>query len=125
MLTHLVPLTKRPRIAGALGGIEAVATIAAPSLGGIIVGNLSWRRCFWINLPTGALSFAIIVCALKLDQDIPPLTFWQKIVKLDLLGNALFVPSLTCCSLRSHGRARRTPGTVEGSSVCSWCSRPS
>ncbi|KAJ4422622.1 hypothetical protein N0V82_002741 [Gnomoniopsis sp. IMI 355080] len=99
MLTHLVPLRKRPRIAGALGGIEAVASIAAPSLGGIIVGNLSWRWCFWINLPIGALSFAIIAFALKLDQDLPALSFWQKIVELDLVGNALFVPSLTCLFL--------------------------
>lgn len=99
MLTHIVPLRKRPRIAGALGGIESVASIAAPSLGGLIVGTLSWRWCFWINLPTGALSFAIIVFALRLDQDVPALTFWQKIIALDLVGNALFVPSLTCLFL--------------------------
>lgn len=99
MLTHLVPLRKRPRIAGALGGIEAVASIAAPSLGGIIVGSLSWRWCFWINLPSGALSFAITAFALKLDQDLPPLTLWQKIIELDLLGNILFIPSLTCLFL--------------------------
>lgn len=96
MLTHIVPLRKRPRIAGALGGIEGVATIAAPSLGGIIVGNLSWRWCFWINLPTGALSFAVIAFALKVEQDLPNLTFRQKIVELDLVGNAVFIPSLTC-----------------------------
>lgn len=99
MLTHIVPLRKRPRITGALGGIESIASIAAPSLGGLIVGTLSWRWCFWINLPTGALSFAIIAFALKLDQDLPALTLWQKIVALDLVGNALFVPSLTCLFL--------------------------
>lgn len=99
MLTHIVPLRKRPRIAGALGGIESIASIAAPSLGGLIVGTLSWRWCFWINLPTGALSFAVIAFALKFDQDLPSLTFWQKIVALDLIGNALFVPSLTCLFL--------------------------
>lgn len=99
MLTHIVPLRNRPRITGALGGIESIASIAAPSLGGLIVGTLSWRWCFWINLPTGALSFVIIAFALKLDQDLPALTLWKKIVALDLVGNALFVPSLTCLFL--------------------------
>lgn len=117
MLTHIVPLRKRPRIAGALGGIEAVASIAAPSLGGIIVGRLSWRWCFWINLPTGALSFAIIAFTLKLDQDLPRLTFWQKVIELDLVGNALFVPSLTCLFLAMSWAGTAFPwnsGTVIG-----------
>lgn len=96
MLVRVVPLRKRPLIAGCLGAIESIASIAAPTLGGIIIGSLSWRWCFWINLPTGALSFIIIALALKMDQkDQSPLPWRQKIVELDLVGNALFVPSLT------------------------------
>ncbi|KAF3763885.1 MFS general substrate transporter [Cryphonectria parasitica EP155] len=100
MLTHVVPLRKRPFVAGALGGVEGVADIAAPSIGGFIIGKLSWRWCFWINIPTGAISFIIIAFTLQIDQSHQPkLPFWQKIIELDLLGNALFVPSLTCLFL--------------------------
>lgn len=100
MLTHIVPLRKRPAIAGTLGGAEAVASIAAPTIGGLIIGRLSWRWCFWINIPTGALAFIVIALSLKLDQnDMSSLTLRQKLVELDLVGNLLFVPSLTCLFL--------------------------
>lgn len=100
MLVHLVPLRKRPAVAGCLGGIEAVANIAGPTLGGIIIGKLSWRWCFWINLPSGALSLAITAFALRLEQrDRPRLTLREKLAELDLVGNVLFVPSLTCLFL--------------------------
>lgn len=96
MLVHVVPLRKRPLVTGSLGAIESVATVAAPSLGGVIIGGLSWRWCFWINLPVGALAFIVVAFALKLDQKDQSHMFWkEKIVELDLIGNALFVPSLT------------------------------
>lgn len=96
MLVHVVPLRKRPLVVGFLNGIEALANISSPSIGGLIVGSVSWRWCFWINLPIGALSLAIIFFALRVDvKDRSPLTLRQKIVELDLVGNVLFIPSLT------------------------------
>lgn len=96
MLVHVVPLRKRPLVVGLLSGIESLANISSPSVGGLIVGSVSWRWCFWINLPIGALSLAIIFFALRLDvKDRSPLTLREKIVELDLVGNVLFIPSLT------------------------------
>lgn len=118
MLVHVVPLRKRPLVTGGLGAIEGAASVAAPSLGGAIIGGLSWRWCFWINIPTGALSFIIIAFALKLDQkDQPPLLWRQKIAELDLVGNALLVPSLASLFLALSWAGTTyawTSGTVIG-----------
>lgn len=96
MLVHIVPLRKRPVIVGFLNGVEALANISSPSIGGLIVGSVSWRWCFWINLPIGALALIIVFFALKIDiKDRPTLSVRQKLVELDLVGNLLFVPSLT------------------------------
>lgn len=96
MLVHIVPLRKRPVIVGFLNGVEALANISSPSIGGLIVGSVSWRWCFWINLPIGALALIIVFFALKIDlKDRPTLSFRQKLIELDLVGNLLFVPSLT------------------------------
>lgn len=67
MLVHIVPLRKRPLVVGFLNGIEVLANVSSPSVGGLIVGSVSWRWCFWINLPIGALSLAIILSTLKID----------------------------------------------------------
>ncbi|PSR88629.1 major facilitator superfamily domain-containing protein [Coniella lustricola] len=117
MITHLVPLRKRPALTGALAAAEGVADIASPSIGGFIIGRLSWRWCFWINLPMGVASFLIIAFTLRLDQQPSPLTFSQKLVELDLVGNALFVPALTSLFLALSWAGTTyswTSGTVLG-----------
>ncbi|ROW15687.1 hypothetical protein VPNG_02154 [Cytospora leucostoma] len=118
MLIHIVPMRKRPLLTGLLGALEGMASVAAPTLGGVIIEGLSWRWCFWINLPMGALTFIIIAFALKLDQkDRSPLPFGQKIVELDLIGNAIFVPSLTSLFLALSWAGTKYPwksGTVIG-----------
>lgn len=110
MLVHLVPLRRRPVVAGCLSGLEAVANMAGPAVGGLLIGRLSWRWCFWINLPSGALSMLIAAFALRgvdghQHQQQPGLPgagtmpLRRKLAALDLAGNALFVPALTCLFL--------------------------
>jgi MFS family permease len=43
MLTRSVPLRKRPMYMGIFGGLETVAVVLAPVLGGILTQRLSWR----------------------------------------------------------------------------------
>lgn len=118
MLVHVVPLRKRPLVVGLLSGIESLANISSPSVGGLIVGSVSWRWCFWINLPIGALSLIIIFFALRLDvKRRSSLTLRQKIVELDLVGNVLFIPSLTSLFLALSWAGTKYPwssGTVIG-----------
>jgi predicted MFS family arabinose efflux permease len=43
----------RGRALGAVGAVVAVGLTAGPPLGGLIVGVLSWRWVFYVNLPVG------------------------------------------------------------------------
>lgn len=43
----------RPRAIGAWSGLTGVATAVGPLLGGWLVGSVSWRAVFLINLPLG------------------------------------------------------------------------
>lgn len=118
MLVHVVPLRKRPLVVGLLNGVEALANISSPSVGGLIVGSVSWRWCFWINLPIGALSLVIIFFALRVDvKGRSTLTLRQKVAELDLVGNVLFIPSLTSLFLALSWAGTKYPwgsGTVVG-----------
>lgn len=56
---------ERARIQGLFSGVWGVSSIVGPTLGGLIVDYLSWRWVFFINLPIGLLSVALLVIAFK------------------------------------------------------------
>ncbi|KAF4978230.1 hypothetical protein FZEAL_5335 [Fusarium zealandicum] len=97
VLVQSIPLHRRPMFLGIMGGIEGVATIAAPLLGGALTQALGWRWCFYINPPIGAFTLFFTVFCFSDTQkpsDIARMTFKQKLLQLDLLSNLLFLPAL-------------------------------
>ncbi len=56
----IFPPRQRGRYQGLFGAVFGVSTIVGPLLGGFFVDNLSWRWIFYVNLPIGALAFAVI-----------------------------------------------------------------
>jgi EmrB/QacA subfamily drug resistance transporter len=51
---------ERSRVQGYLSGVFGVAAIFGPPLGAFLVEHVSWSFVFWINLPIGAASFAML-----------------------------------------------------------------
>ena len=50
----------RAKIQGLFASMFAVAAIAGPILGGFLTDTLGWRWVFYVNLPVGAVAFAIV-----------------------------------------------------------------
>lgn len=98
ILVQSTPLRRRPLIVGVMGGIEGVATLAAPLLGGALNQSLDWRWCFYISAPIGAVTLLLTMCCFsdtRKPSDVVRMTLKQKISQLDLLSNLLFLPALT------------------------------
>ena len=94
------PLRRRPTFVGLISASEYTAIAVAPILGGVLTSNLSWRWCFFINLPAAALPSAILLL-LQLPNITPrgSKTHIQKLRELDLLGFFLFAPAVLCLLL--------------------------
>src|SRR4051794_37818083 len=54
----LVSPRERARYQGYIASVFAVATVAGPLLGGLLVDHVSWRWVFYVNLPLGVLALA-------------------------------------------------------------------
>uniref|UniRef100_A0A093UTS5 Putative HC-toxin efflux carrier TOXA n=1 Tax=Talaromyces marneffei PM1 TaxID=1077442 RepID=A0A093UTS5_TALMA len=103
IISATVTLRKRPVLMGLISIIYGVASVLGPLVGGAITDNsmLTWRFCFWINLPFGAVGLAQIWFALRT----PPkavkstLSSKEKISQMGFPGATILIGSITCLLL--------------------------
>ncbi|KAH7165616.1 major facilitator superfamily domain-containing protein [Dactylonectria macrodidyma] len=96
----MVPLHKRPMFQSMFGMVFGVSSIAGPLVGGAFTEKATWRWCFYMNLPIGAVAFVFLFLFLnvsKKPQESVPIS--KHIMRLDPLGTFFFVPSMVCLIL--------------------------
>ncbi|MET0771361.1 MAG: MDR family MFS transporter [Solirubrobacteraceae bacterium] len=91
-VADIVEPRERGRYQGYVAATFAVATIAGPLLGGLIVEHIGWRWVFYVNLPLGLAALA----GLHTRLPAPPVEPGTH--RLDLLGAGLLAAA-TCALL--------------------------
>ncbi|THC87920.1 hypothetical protein EYZ11_012633 [Aspergillus tanneri] len=102
LIVDIVPLQQRPMITGFMGSIFGVSNVIAPLMGGAFTDRVTWRWCFYINLPIGAVTVIIIIFLLKASPPPHPstaTTFRERVNQFDPLGIFLFLPAMVCLIL--------------------------
>ncbi len=84
----IVPPRERGRYQGMFGAVFGIATIIGPLAGGFIVEHLSWRWIFYVNIPIGAVAFAVVAIVLQAPSS-------RRRHTIDYLGAALLAMALT------------------------------
>ncbi|KAJ5691963.1 major facilitator superfamily transporter [Penicillium macrosclerotiorum] len=100
ILVHVVPLEKRPVYTGVLSNMSGIASVVSPILAGAFTQQVSWRWCFYINLPFAAVSIVIVFLLVKTpppQEDGLPIT--EQLLQLDIHGLFLFIPCVVCLIL--------------------------
>ncbi|KAI1130601.1 putative MFS multidrug transporter [Nemania abortiva] len=97
LVAGAVPLHKRPLYTSIVFAIGQVGIVVGPLIGGVLTQYVTWRWCFYINLPIGVISGLFLFFTHIPDETLkPPFSFalLRSIVpNLDLTGCALFAPA--------------------------------
>lgn len=96
IIAQIVPLAKRPIYVGLMGSTFGISSIIGPLMGGAFTDRVTWRWCFYINLPVGGFTLSILMLFLTVPHKPQPATWRRQILRLDPLGSVLFLPSVIC-----------------------------
>lgn len=83
-ISDLFSMRSRALYLGLMGFMWALAGSAGPLIGGAFTQLVSWRWCFWINLPVCGLSFILLL--LFLDVHNPRTKLGEGIMAVDWFG---------------------------------------
>ncbi|CAI4218476.1 unnamed protein product [Parascedosporium putredinis] len=72
-----------------IGMVWAVASAIGPVLGGVFTSKMTWRWCFYINLPICGAVFVLLFFFLKLHNPRTPIS--QGLAAIDWLGSVTIV----------------------------------
>ncbi|KKP06725.1 hypothetical protein THAR02_01214 [Trichoderma harzianum] len=95
IIAYIIPLNKRPLYTGLFVSVFSIALVVGPIIGGAFTQHVTWRWCFYINLPIGCATFlALGFLFHPLPRPQEGETLPQRIKKLDLVGAVLFTPAV-------------------------------
>ncbi|WP_306365596.1 MDR family MFS transporter [Nocardia sp. CC227C] len=92
LIADVIPLRERGKYQGALGAVFGITTVLGPTLGGLFTDHLSWRWCFYVNVPLAVIMILMAARFIpKLRADVRPI--------VDYFGITLVAIGVTCLIL--------------------------
>ncbi|UZP41492.1 hypothetical protein NXS19_009308 [Fusarium pseudograminearum] len=96
IIASAVPIHKRPSLVGILMGCAQLGIVSGPLVGGAFTQYTTWRWCFYINLPIGAICTILILIVPIPNHRAPTdeTAMYLLKTKFDFTGLFMFSPSI-------------------------------
>ncbi|KAL8644788.1 MAG: hypothetical protein Q9226_007592 [Calogaya cf. arnoldii] len=98
IVAYTVSPSKQAAYLGLTGAVFSIASVAGPLLGGVLTDKLSWRWCFWINLPVGGVALLLFLVFFRTPSFAKPApaTYWEIFQQMDLPGTLILLAAFIC-----------------------------
>ncbi|KDQ13842.1 hypothetical protein BOTBODRAFT_188307 [Botryobasidium botryosum FD-172 SS1] len=97
VVADLVPLDDRPKYQSILATMGGAAFFSGPAIGGVLTEKLSWRWCYWINLPFCLITLVVVLIFLRLPR--MEVNLSDGLNKVDFRGALALVLAISCFTI--------------------------
>jgi len=113
LMADAVPRRLRELAIGVWGSVNGLGVAAGPIIGGAVVEDLHWSVIFWINIPVGVLSLALVRWSLgSAASQASPASAGARTDLLGLVAGTAFVFPLTWALSEGGSRGWTSPLVV-------------
>ncbi|KAM0151564.1 hypothetical protein ACHAPG_008151 [Botrytis cinerea] len=92
VVAHSVPIQRRPVFTAAVGLMFGLGATVGPLMGGVFTDKVSWRWCFYFNLPVGGVTILAMILFFNPKNTLDTKrSFGSRVLDLDILGNILLL----------------------------------
>ncbi|KAL8728917.1 MAG: hypothetical protein Q9166_005084 [cf. Caloplaca sp. 2 TL-2023] len=98
IVAYIVSPPKQAAYLGLTGAVFSIASVAGPLLGGVLTDRISWRWCFYINLPIGGVALGLFLIFFRTPSFAKPApaSYLEILKQMDIPGTVLLLAAFVC-----------------------------